>query len=133
MSNKLKEISYKLGLTKENRIELSDVMYETATVVDKDYEEEEDNLPLGTALDNMALGIAMSENEKYNVTFKGEKTHFSFDDEELFEMYKVGDIVTIGYKEKNKITSNYVPPNLNEKVDIETEFAGYQFVNVQKE
>lgn len=132
MNRGLRKIGWSLGLTKERRTELSDVLYEIGKVTAKNYQEEEDNLPLGIAMGNIALGLALSEDEEYNISFRGSKTSFDFDDKELFRAFKVGDKVRLGYREKYKVTSDYVPPNFDQKQQLDRVLSDYIFESATK-
>lgn len=135
----LRRLGWTLGFTKDVREELSELLYEIA-VVSKDYEPENDQrttgMLAGAAAGNpaagLAIGILMSEDEEYNITFKSPKASFSFDDEELFSRFQRGDRVKVGYREVRKVTYDYVPPNFNEKKPIERTLAGYKFESAEK-
>jgi hypothetical protein len=128
----LRKIGWILGLTKERKTELSDVLYETGSVTAKNYQEEEDNLPLGVAMGNIDLGVALSEDEKYNISFRGPRTSFDFEDEGLFRAFKVGDKVKIGFREEYTVTSDYIPPNFDQKQQLDRVLSRYRFVSVDK-
>src|SRR3989344_3182217 len=79
----LKKIGWSLGLTKERRTELSDVLYETGRVTAKNYQGGINSLPFGIATGNIGLGIALSKDEEYNISFRGQRISFDMDDEVL--------------------------------------------------
>ena len=136
---KLRRLSWALGFTKDVSEELSEVLYETA-VVSKDYESENDQhdtgIAMGLAMNDIISGVfigdAMSEDEEYNIAFKGRKTSFSFDDKKLFTRFKAGDKVEIGYRKIYNVTYDYVPPNFIEKKSTERILGGYKFESVKR-
>jgi len=128
----LRKLWQRCGFTEGIRTELSDILYETGTVSAKEYQEEEDYLALGVAMGNPALGIAMSEDEEYSISFKGPKTAFDLEDEELYQKFEVGDRVKIGYREEYKIRTDYVAPNFEQKQDIDRWLSDYIFVSAEK-
>jgi hypothetical protein len=128
----MKKFWHKCGFTESRRTELSDILYDTGVVSSKEYQEENDNRALGLAMGNLALGMAMSEDEAYNINLKGQKTSFELDDEELYNKFEVGDNVKIGYREQYKFKVDYVPPNFDQKQDIDKWLSDYIFVSAEK-
>lgn len=135
----LKRIARKLGWTEEKKKELSDILSETATV-SKNYTPRKDNLAtgvaLGTAMGNtamgLALGSAMSHSERYEISFNGDKTYFSFDDEELYEQFQDGEKAKISYREAWEEIYDYIPPDFEYKRFITKKFSGHRFINAEK-
>ncbi len=128
----LKQLGRSLGLTKEKRTELSDVLYETASVTAKDYQEKEDGLLTGMAMGNLAMGMLFEEDEKFGVSFKGQKTSLDINNENFFKSLKIGDRVRLGYQEKYKSTYDYIPPNFDQKQQLDKVLSGYKFVSAEK-
>lgn len=128
----LTKLGWKLGFTEKRVTELSDILYETATVIAKNYQEEEDNLVLGIAMGNPALGIAMSDDEEFNIHFRGETVSFNLDDRGLFNYFKVGDTVELGYRKIYTIIYDYVPPNFDHKQVIDKFVSDCSFVSAKK-
>jgi hypothetical protein len=128
----LKQLGWSLGLTKEKRTELSDVLYETASVTAKDYQEKEDGLLTGMAMGNLAMGMLFEKDEKFSVSFKGQKTSFDINNEKIFKSLKIGDRVRLSYQEKYKSTYDYIPPNFDQKQQLDKVLSGYKFVSAEK-
>jgi len=136
----LNKIKYHLHLSEECQTELSDIIYEEGIVSSKNYEEEDDGIAtgivMGVALDDLsagaAYGCAMSEDEEYNIGFKGKNVSFDFDDEDLYNTYELGEKVIIAYKQRCTSFFDFVPPNYSKKVFIEKKFSGKKFVGVEK-
>jgi len=89
---------------KEKRTEVSNLLHEDAVVTSSEYIPGEDNLVVGVALNNPALGIAMSSKEQYRVAFKGENLDFTVNSSYLYAFLDVGSVVDVSYKEIYKCT-----------------------------
>lgn len=127
----LRKLGWNLGLTRETIEELSDILYETATVVSKDHEEGEVYSWLWGSV-NPALGFLWAEDEEYNISFRGERTSFDLDDEKLFKAFKTGETVKLGYTEVYELTYDYIPPAFDRKQFLGKRLKGYRFVNATK-
>ncbi len=135
----LKKIGHWFELTKEIKTELSDILYDIATV-SKDYQPEDNQMgtgiALGTATGNIgmgvALGSAMSEDEEYKIRLKGSKVTIDLDDRQIYEQFENGDQVRLAYRETQRVTSDYIPPNFERKQEIERVLSDPRFVSAEK-
>jgi len=133
---KLKKILWGVGLTKKTRTELSDVLYESARVIDKNHTEI-DNLPFDFIANMISFGSALSGDVEtnytaYTIDFLGQPASFNIVNKGLFESFKIGDNVNLGYRQIYSVTCDYVPPNFEKKVELSKTLSGYQFVSAEK-
>ena len=116
---KAKELSYKCGLTKESKFEVSKSTYDLAKVTKKEHLPEEKS-------------YLVKKPEQYNIIFKGFAVTFNLDDKELFDSFHVGDEVWIEYKEVWKLTFDYIPPDFHEKHFTGRKFYSNRFISARK-
>jgi len=133
-------ICWKLGLLKEKRIELSDIIYETAVVTSKNHKKGESYLPLYSTMDDFYQNLAISpacsgliiKGEEYNIGFKGKTVHFDLNNKELFNSLKPRDRVRLGYKEVYENIYSYIPSYFDHKFLIDGILKEYKFVSAKK-
>jgi len=81
---------------KERKRELSDIVYETATVHKKYISKKDDAFQKSLVYGNWALGMG---EEQHWVRFKGQPASFRFNNKKLFEKFEEGEQAKVGYKE----------------------------------
>jgi hypothetical protein len=124
----LKKLCYFLGLTKERREELSDVIYEDAELVDKRHIL--DHVQLTPQSDPLYNGVLINE---YLVEIKGASgVSFVENREEIFNQFEIGDKMILGYKKVFQSTYNYPTPDSKEKQRMAKELISHQFVSAAK-
>jgi len=125
----LKKLGWKLGLTKETRKKESDLIYEDATVISKKHTE---GFLLPGKPMNSPWGLRLAS-EEYEIKFWNIKSGtFTINRKEVFESFEGGEKVTVAYVKVFKEIYDYVPPNFDEKVLIETVPVGNRFVYAKK-
>jgi len=117
----LKKLSWWLGLTKENRVELSDLVEERAFVASKKHEP----VVLSTGFlgsvprfPSPGYSEGMMPYDAYSVHFQGDTRIVTGDGYNLFERFNVGDKALIGYKLRTERVLNYPSPDAPEKVVV---------------
>ncbi|MFH1589827.1 MAG: hypothetical protein ABIB43_04640 [archaeon] len=114
---------------KETRTEVSNkVFYDPAVVINKHYEEADDSTAVAIAAKSGDL-TAINHDNRYVISFKGIQSFFNLDDEEIFNQFKIGDSVNVGYKKEFKVTYN---KHKNFEEEISRVILGYEFVSVEK-
>ena len=138
-----RDMGRRLGITRETREELSDIIYDTA-VVSKEYRAGYDpmeNLPLGFSEPSIFMdthGFWMMQHrynyipEAYFVTFAGTKAAVKVNDFEVYSRFDKGDIVALEYKELFSVVSDYTPDNLRVKEQVSRTFLKYVFHGAKK-
>lgn len=117
----------------ESRTELSDVLQDEAVVTQKKHIPKKDQLATGVALgvgindigSGVALGVAMSEHEKYSITFRGKKITLRLNDSTVFNRFDSSDVVDITYKEK------YFSTYDSDGKLIKKELIGYKLISAE--
>jgi len=136
----ISEIVYcRLGLLKEERTELSGIIYETAVVTSKNHKKGKSYLPLYLTMSDLHQNFAISPAypvlitkwEEYNIGLKCKTIH-SLNNKKLFNSLKPGDGVKLGYKEVYKNTYGYIPPYFNHKFLIDGILKEYKLVSAKK-
>lgn len=127
----LKRIGHAIGLTRESRIELSDLVEEDATVTSKEFveEQEDDYLIMARAV---PVFVPDYEPAQYLITLKGGRASFDFDDEGLYAQFEEGNSVRLTYRQMTRVFFDYVEPDFTEKVEVGRESAGYEFEGAEK-
>ena len=137
----------KLELTRVEKYELSDIVYEEGIVEAKNYEEEgvyntgggARGLAIGAAMGAPAIGLALGtaisrsrSGEEFKIKFKGDKVSFDLDDEKLYRKFKVGDRIKLGYRNHFIATFDYTPPNFDKMNLLEKRISHAEFVSAEK-
>ena len=118
----IRQIGYKLGLTNDVRVELSDLFKSSAVVIDKRHR----------PIDSTLLYLGMWDKEKYLVRFAGDGIEFFEDNRKFFDMFDVGEEVIVSYKELIVVRTDYIPPNFDDKQEVDRSFAYNKLVGAEK-
>ncbi len=109
------------NLSETNTIELSDLLTDNATIIDKKIIPEEKPTPLNYGTPT-----------KYEITFQGTNTGIMiFYSEEWFRRFNIGDKVIIQYQTKHNVIKDYVPPNFDQKQELIKHFSGYNIIKIE--
>lgn len=120
----IKRLGWKLGLTKEKRQELSDVICVEDKVAKK---EKVPNLFAYGSAEWFAAG-----GDKCCVTLAGSNVSFTLNPWHELNSYNEGEKVRVAYREVHTITLDYVPPDFEAKKAVERKLAGYELVKTEK-
>ena len=124
-----------LGLTKETKTELSDIVYDEAVVYKRHIPREDDfvtGFAMGSMGREMAEGYAMNKDEEYRVIFKGLHEHFVLDNVHLFHSFENSDKAKVVYRKAHSVTYDYVPPDFDSKQEVGRVPAHSVFVSAEK-
>ena len=113
------------AVTGEKGIELSDICFQNA-VVTSTYHSAAETVPY---MAGRTPGVSYSPAIN-RVTFKGEVTDFTVDDEGIFDLFKEGDRAIVSYRRKHMpILEDADGDGVEEKTGMD--FRGYQFVDAR--
>jgi hypothetical protein len=115
----IKRIAHKLGLTRERRRELSDIISETA-VVESTFKESGVYPPMPTEPfggKHFEIGASCFYTN-YFVKFRCEATPLEVNDEFLYRTLHAGDKVNLSYKTISEVIYDYVGDDYSKKQEL---------------
>jgi hypothetical protein len=114
-----RKLGHRLGFTRETRVELSDLISESAVVTEKKHIPDDGSL--------IFLGIPT---ESYFITFKTDSREITIGNPSAFHQFELNDRVKLNYMDRYLASYDYIPPNFEEKQLIVREHEGHKLVSV---
>ncbi len=126
----LRKIGWNLGLTREGKTELSNILYDTAVVYKRDRSvkdlEISDSFTRGRTPVDVPLRSSMTGDEENYIKFEGSNITIALDDEEICDQFKDGETVRLKYRKIQVVVFDYEPPNFEKKKPLRKVLTGYR-------